>query len=116
MTSQAIPHGSPAARPRRRSRSEVPATRPRVRSLVIFVLAVILAFFAMIYSRISLDRTAFELQDLDSQITEQQHEMDRMRVQVARRLDPIRITERAEEMGLVYPADRIPLIVELGSP
>ncbi len=48
----------------RRARMQ-PRSRPVVRPLLIFVLAVIIAFFAVIYSRISLDRTAFEVQLLD---------------------------------------------------
>ena len=81
-------------------------TRPVVRPLVIFVLAVIMAFFAVIYSRTSLDRTAFDLQLLDREIaTEEQRHWD-LRVEHARLQAPDRITERAAELGLVYPDDR----------
>jgi len=81
-------------------------SRPVVRPLVIFILAVIVAFFAVIYSRISLDRTAFEVQRLDRAIeAEQEHYWD-LRVAYARLQAPDRITERAAEIGLVYPEDR----------
>ena len=80
-------------------------TRPVVRPLVIFILAVIVAFFAVIYTRISLDRTAFELQRLNRAIeAEQEHYWD-LRVEYARLQAPDRVTERAAELGLVYPQD-----------
>jgi len=88
----------------RRART-VRRTRPVVRPLAIFVVAVIVAFFAVIYTRISLDRTAFELQRLDRAIeAEQEHYWD-LRVEYARQQAPERITQRAAEIGLVYPED-----------
>ncbi len=80
--------------------------RPVVRPLVVFTMAVILVFFAVIYSRISLDRTAFELQSLDREIAaEQEHHWD-LRVEYARLQAPDLITQRAAALGLVYPDDR----------
>lgn len=79
--------------------------RPVVRPLVIFILVVVAAFFAVIYSRISLDRTAFELQHLNRAIAaEQEHYWD-LRVEYARLQAPDRVTQRAAEIGLVYPDD-----------
>jgi len=78
----------------------------------VFVVAVLIAFFGMIYSRISLDRTAFELQELESQITEQQELMDQQRVEAARLQDPAIITSRAADLGLVYPESRTPLFLD----
>jgi cell division protein FtsL len=73
---------------------------------VIFVLIVIAAFFVVIYARISLDRTAFELQRLNRAIeAEQEHYWD-LRVEYARLQSPDRVTQRAAEIGLVYPEDR----------
>ena len=69
-------------------------------------MVVILAFFAVIYSRISLDRTAFELQRLDQEIAaEQEHHWD-LRVDYARLQAPDLITQRAAALGLVYPEAR----------
>ena len=81
-------------------------TRPVVRPLLIFVLAVVLAFFAVIYSRISLDRTAFEIQLLEREIATQEQLHWDLRVEHARLQAPDRITQRAAELGLVYPNDR----------
>jgi hypothetical protein len=80
--------------------------RPVVRPLVIFTLAVILAFFAVIYSRISLDRTAFELQRLEKQISVEQEAHWDLRVNYARLQAPGLITQRAAALGLVYPETR----------
>jgi len=81
-------------------------SRPVVRPLVIFTMAVILAFFAVIYSRSSLDRTAFELQRLDHEIAAEQERHGDLRVDYARLQAPDLITQRAAALGLVYPEDR----------
>jgi cell division protein FtsL len=100
MTAGAFPRttGQPLARTRR--------SRPVVRPLVIFILAVTLAFFAVIYSRISLDRTAFELQRLERQIAAEEQLHWDLRAEHARLQAPGRITQRAAELGLVYPVDQ----------
>lgn len=111
MTTQAIPQ----RQTRRRSRpatGAVAAPRPRLRPLMVVVVAVLVAFFGMIYSRISLDRTAFELQELEHQITQQQEQMEGLRVEAARLQDPEVITARAAGLGLVYPESRTPLLVD----
>lgn len=109
MTTQAIPQ---RRRHPRSAADPVARSRPRLRPLAVFVVAVLIAFFGMIYSRISLDRTAFELQDLESQITEQQELMDQQRVEAARLQDPAIITSRAADLGLVYPESRTPLFLD----
>ena len=102
MTAGALPR-SAAHHARARTHDR---RRPVVRPLLVFTLAVILAFFAVIYSRISLDRTAFELQRLDREIAvEQEHHWD-LRVDYARLQSPDLITQRAAALGLVYPEDR----------
>jgi hypothetical protein len=80
--------------------------RPVVRPLLIFTIAVVLAFFAVIYSRISLDRTAFELQRLDRELVAEQERHWDLRVDYARLQAPELITQRAAALGLVYPDDR----------
>jgi len=100
MTAGAIPR-SAARHTGGRTKS-----RPVVRPLVIFILAVTIAFFAVIYSRISLDRTAFELQLLDREIAAEEERHWDLRAEHARLQAPDRITERAAELGLVYPDDR----------
>ena len=87
----------------------VPLTRTRARGttrrragivlrpLVVFTLAVVLAFFAMIYSRISLDRTAFELHTIEQGLAAQDRIHWDLRLELARLQDPLRITEAAAE-------------------
>jgi cell division protein FtsL len=84
-------------------------SRPRVRSWIIFLLAVVVAFFGLIYSRISLDRSAFVLEELEREIAEQEAHLGDLRLEIARLQAPDRVSALAEEMGLVYPAQRISL-------
>ena len=100
MTAGALPR-SAARHPGRRTKA-----RPVVRPLLIFILAVTITFFAVIYSRISLDRTAFDLQLLERQIAVEEERHWDLRAEYARLQAPDRITERAAELGLVYPDDR----------
>lgn len=97
---------------RRRSPATSAGARPRIRPLLIFAFAVILAFFAVIYSRISLDRSAFELQSLENAISVEEAQHWDLRVEVARLHDPDRITRIASGMGLVYPEERVMLEVD----
>jgi cell division protein FtsL len=85
--------------------------RPRVRPWIAFILAVIVAFFAMIYSRTSLDRSAFDLTELEAQIAEEEARHWDLRVEVARLQSPDRIAEKAESMGMIFPARRVALEV-----
>ncbi len=93
-----------------------PERRPRLRSWIIFAVAVIVAFFGLIFSRISLDRSAFVLENLERQITEQEARVGDLRVEVARLRSPRRIASLAEDMGLVYPAERISVRVPAPTP
>ena len=88
------------------------AVRPRLRPWLLFTVVVIGAFFALIYSRIALDRTAFDLQKLTTAIEVEETHHWQLRSDVARMQAPERITTLAEEMGLVYPSERIPIAVE----
>ena len=83
--------------------------RPRVRSWIVFALAVIVAFFGLIFSRTSLDRSAFVLESLERQIATEQARVGELRVEVARLQAPERIAMLAEEMGLVFPSSLIAL-------
>ena len=94
---------------------EMPAAanhvRPHMRSWVVFLIAVVLAFFGLIFSRISLDRSAFVLEELERDIAEQETYQRDLRLEVARLYAPERLSALADGMGLVYPAERISLEV-----
>lgn len=89
----------------------VAGRRPRLQPWIVFALAVVAAFFALIYSRISLDNSAFELDELADRIVEEEARHWDLRLEVARKQDPERISRLAEGMGLIYPAKRVSLEV-----
>jgi hypothetical protein len=89
------------------------ARRPRykISHWVLFGLAVVIAFFGLIYSRISLDRSAFEIQELEAQITIQEDLHWQLRYELAQIQDPARLETEIAELGLEYPAERVSLSV-----
>lgn len=84
----------------------------RLRPWALFVAIVVLAFFGLTYSRISLDRSAFVLETLQDQIAAEESLHYDLRVQVAELRDPERIAEAAGELGMVFPGRRVDLAVE----
>ena len=83
----------------------------RLRPWFVFAFVVIVAFFGLIFSRVSLDRSGFELDDLETQIAIEEARHWDLRAEVARLQDPSRITEIAIGSGLVYPDERIAIEV-----
>ena len=81
------------------------ARRPAMGPWLLFSTIAILAFFAIIWSRTTLDRTAFELQELEGRIAAEQARYGELRLEVARLESPSRIAPLAEEMGMVFPSD-----------
>lgn len=86
--------------------------RPRLQPWIIFALAVVVAFFGLIYSRISLDQSAFVLEDLEQQIEIEEARHWDLRAEVAGLQSPVRITRVAQEMGMIYPVELASLEVE----
>ncbi len=84
---------------------------PRIRGWLMFTVAVVAAFFVLIFSRTALDRSAFELQDLEGRIAAEETRYWELRLDVARLAAPNRIMALGEEMGLVYPAEIRPVTV-----
>lgn len=83
--------------------------RPKLKPWLLLTLGVIVAFFGLIFSRISLDRSAFVLEELETEIATQEARHWDLRLEVARLHDPVRIAAVAEEMGLVFPEERLAL-------
>lgn len=109
MTAQAIPFRRGAS-----SRADDrPLERgPRMFPLMLFALAAVAVFFSMIFLRISLDETAFELSELEAGIaTEQSLQLD-LRYDLASLQDPLRIATEAQRIGLVYPDERLAIVVD----
>lgn len=85
--------------------------RPKISHWVMFAVAVIAAFFGLIYSRISLDRSSFVIQDLEDQIAVQQELHWQLRYQLAEIQDPAKVEAAIADLGLVYPEERVALSV-----
>lgn len=82
---------------------------------VIFALAVTVAFFGLIYSRISLDQSAFEIQSLEEEIAIQENLHWQLRMELAQIQDPALLGEQIDDLGMVYAAERIALSVPIVS-
>lgn len=83
--------------------------RPRLRGWMVFSILVVGAFLLLIYSRIALDGSAFVIEDLESQIADEETRYWELRLQVAELQSPERVIRAAEGLGLVYPDARVPL-------
>ena len=109
MTSQAAPYAGRRARERAAAPDLVGG--PRIVPLLFFSVLVVAIFFAMIYLRIAMDRSAFELDSVNDRITLEQSRTLDLRLELAQLQDPQRIAVQAAEIGLVYPESQITLVV-----
>ena len=66
----------------------------------------------MIFLRIALDRSAFELESFERQIASEQSRQLDLRLELAQLQDPLRIATEATRMGLTYPEDRVAIVVD----
>lgn len=82
--------------------------RAKVSHWVIFALAVTVAFFGLIYSRISLDQSAFEIQELEGQIAIQEQLHWQLRYELAGIQDPALLDGQIAELGMVAPRGHRP--------
>jgi len=66
-------------------------------------ITIMAAFFLMIWSRIALDNTAFDLHEIGSKTVTAESRYWELRLESARLQAPARIIEAASAMGMVYP-------------
>ncbi len=92
-----------------RSRSKRPAVAP----WMIMALVGITAFLGLGFARTSLDKSAFDLAELDRAIAEQTDINRELRLEIAQLENPAHIAPLAEEMGLVIPRETRQLLVDL---
>jgi cell division protein FtsL len=89
-----------------------PRFRPRLSPFVFFSLVVVLAMFAMVVVRTTLDRGAVELSSLATRIEAEQARVEELNLRLAGLENATRIGPLAEQMGMVYPDDRLVLVVD----
>ena len=73
----------------------------------------VIAFLGLGFARTSLDRSAFELAELNKAIDEQAAVNRALELEIARLENPARIAPLAEELGLVIPETTNQLLVDL---
>lgn len=87
--------------------------KPTVAPWMIMALIGAIAFLGLGFARTSLDRSAFELAELDKAIDEQIATNRALELEIARLENPARIAPLAEELGLVAPETTNQLLVDL---
>jgi cell division protein FtsL len=80
---------------------------------MIMVLIGVIAFLGLGFARTSLDRSAFDLAELNKAISEETALNRQMSLEMARLVNPARIAPMAEELGLVIPNTTKQLLVDL---
>lgn len=85
--------------------------RPAMAPWVVISLITIGAFLALIGARTALDRSAFELAELNAAIAEEAAVNQQLRIEIAEMENPARIAPLADELGLVIPTHREQLLV-----
>lgn len=87
--------------------------RPTVAPWMIMVAIAIIAFLGLGFARTSLDRTAFELAELERAIDEETALNQQLNLEIARLESPARIAPLAEDLGLVIPRNTHQILVDL---
>lgn len=85
--------------------------RPAAGPWIVVSLIAVAAFLALIGARTALDRSAFELAELNAALAEEASVNQRLRIEIAEMENPARVAPLAEELGLVIPAERKQLLV-----
>lgn len=112
------------ARPLRRPRTEGGLRvlrgrrlrKPSVAPWMIMVVIAVVAFLGLGFARTSLDRSAFDLAELNQAVDEEAALNEQLRLEVARLENPARIAPLADELGLVIPSTTNQLLVNLDVP
>lgn len=80
------------------------------------VVIAVVAFLGLGFARISLDKSAFDLAELNRSIAEQEALNQELRLEVAKLENPARIAPLADGLGLVLPVETNQLLVDLDIP
>lgn len=87
--------------------------RPTIAPWMVVVLIGMAAFLGLGFARTSLDRSAFDLAELNRAIATQEALNRELRLQVARMESPARIAPLADQLGLVMPQQVHQLMVDM---
>lgn len=87
--------------------------RPTVAPWMVMALIGVVAFLGVGFARTSLDQSAFELAELNSEIDAQLALNQKLKLEIARLENPARIAPLAVEMGMVIPSNTNQLLVDL---
>jgi cell division protein FtsL len=87
--------------------------RPTMAPWMIMAVIGVIAFLGLGFARTSLDRSAFELAELNKAIDEQAAVNRALELEIARLENPARIAPLAQELGLVIPERTNQLLVDL---
>ena len=109
------------ARPLRRTASEENLRvlegrrrrRPVVAPWMIVAVIALASFLGMGFARTSLDKSAFDLAELNRAIAEQTAHNQQLNLEIARLENPANIAPLAEELGLVVPSETKQILVDL---
>ena len=87
--------------------------RPTIAPWMIMALIAVIAFLGLGFARTSLDKSAFELAELNRSIAEQSALNRQLNLEIARLENPARIAPLAEDLGLVVPRKTNQILVDL---
>ncbi len=79
----------------------------------IVVIVAVVGFLGLGFAQTSLDKSAFELADLEKAIAEQDALNEELKMEVARLENPARIAPLAEGLGMVLPQVSNQIVVDL---
>lgn len=88
-------------------------SRPALAPWMIMALIAVVAFLGLGFARTSLDRSAFELSELNRSIAGATAVNQSLNLEIARLENPARIAPLAEDLGLVIPSNTNQLLVDL---
>ena len=87
--------------------------RPSLAPWIIMFLIAIVAFLGLGFATTSLDKSAFELAELNKAIEEQAAINRQLSLEIAQLENPARIAPLAEELGMVIPEHTNQILVDL---
>ena len=89
--------------------SSVPGRRPPHPVAILVAMGTGIALFALVMANILLGQIGIVRAELDQKVTQQQHVVDALRIEVAQLSSPGRIAARAQQLGLVQAGDTHPI-------